>query len=63
MAECRRARETGKPGAWVRRRGEAAWPNARQANGLFSPATREAEQGRPSGPCRIQSASASKLMS
>lgn len=43
----RRAREAGKPGVWLQRRGEAAWPNARQAIGLFSPATRAAEQGRP----------------
>ena len=44
-----RAREAGKPGAWVRRRGEAAWPNARRTEGPFSPATREAELGRPQG--------------
>ena len=44
-----RAREAGKPGAWVRRRGEAAWPNARRTEGPFSPSTREAEQGRPQG--------------
>ena len=40
-----RAREAGKPGCRVRRRGEAAWPNARRTEGPFSPATREAEQG------------------
>lgn len=45
----RRAREAGKPGAWVQRRGEAAWPNARRTEGPFSPATRAAEQGRPTG--------------
>ncbi|MEP3039527.1 MAG: hypothetical protein ABJO97_12655, partial [Roseibium sp.] len=44
-----RAREAGKPGRRVRRRGEAAWPNARRTEGPFSPATREAEQGRPQG--------------
>jgi len=48
-AEERRAREAGKPGCRVRRRGEAAWPNARRTEGPFSPATREAEQGRPRG--------------
>jgi len=47
VAERRRARETGKPGRQVRRRGKAAWPHARRAAGPFSPATREAEQGRP----------------
>ena len=47
------AREAGKPGAWVRRRGEAAWPNARRAEGPFSPETREAEQGRPQGHGRV----------
>lgn len=30
-----RAREAGKPGAWVQRRGEAAWPNARRTEGPF----------------------------
>ena len=49
MAETRRARETGKPGRQVRRRGKAAWPHARRTAGPFSPVTREAEQGRPSG--------------
>jgi hypothetical protein len=44
-----RAREAGKPGRRVQRRGEAAWPNARRTEGPFSPATREAEQGRPQG--------------
>jgi len=44
-----RAREAGKPGAWVQRRGEAAWPNARRTEGPFSPAKREAELGRPTG--------------
>ena len=42
----RRAREAGKPGIWARRRGEAAWPNARRTEGPFSLATREAELGR-----------------
>ena len=42
-----RAREAGKPGRRVQRRGEAAWPNARRSEGPFSPATREADQGRP----------------
>ncbi|GHG90091.1 hypothetical protein GCM10010961_20260 [Pseudodonghicola xiamenensis] len=45
----RRARETGKPGRRVLRRGEAAWPNARRTEGPFSPVTRAAERGRPSG--------------
>ena len=31
----RRARETGKPGCRVRRRDEAAWPNARSAEGRY----------------------------
>jgi hypothetical protein len=31
----RRARETGKPGCRTRRRGEAAWPNARSARGRY----------------------------
>jgi hypothetical protein len=31
------------------RRGKAAWPHARRTAGPFSPATREAEQGRPLG--------------
>ena len=44
-----RAREAGKPGCLVQRRGEAAWPNARRTEGPFSPATPEAEQGRPQG--------------
>lgn len=44
-----RAREADKSGAWVQRRGEAAWPNARRTEGPFSPATREAELGRPEG--------------
>jgi len=44
-----RAREAGKPGCQARRRGEAAWPNARRTEGPFSTATREAEQGRPTG--------------
>ncbi|MEP4986839.1 MAG: hypothetical protein ABJV68_03970, partial [Paracoccaceae bacterium] len=43
------AREAGKPGCQARRRGEAAWPNARRTEGPFSPATREAELGRPTG--------------
>ena len=47
-----RAREAGKPGCRVLRRGEAAWPNARRTEGPFSPATREAEQGRPQGLCQ-----------
>ena len=41
-----RAREAGKPGCQARRRGEAAWPNARRTEGPFSPATREAKMGR-----------------
>ena len=49
VAGSRRARETGKPGRQVRRRGKAAWPHARRTAGPFSPATREAEQGRPLG--------------
>jgi len=49
VAGSRRARETGKPGRQVRRRGKAAWPHARRTAGPFSPATRAAEQGRPSG--------------
>jgi len=49
VAERRRARETGKPGHTVRHRGKAAWPHARRTAGPFSPATREAERGRPSG--------------
>ena len=49
VAGSRRARETGKPGRRVRRRGKAAWPHARQASGLCSPATRAAEQERPLG--------------
>lgn len=49
MAGSRRARETGKPGRQVRRRGKAAWPHARRTAGPFSPATREAEQERPLG--------------
>jgi len=49
VAERRRARETGKRGPKVRHRGKAAWPHARRTAGPFSPATREAEQGRPSG--------------
>ncbi|MCR9140523.1 MAG: hypothetical protein NXI27_31540, partial [Alphaproteobacteria bacterium] len=44
-----RAREAGKPGCRVRRRGEAAWPNARRTEGPFSPATWRTEQGRPTG--------------
>jgi hypothetical protein len=44
-----RAREAGKPGCQVLRRGEAAWPNARRTEGPFSTATRAAEQGRPTG--------------
>lgn len=44
-----RAREAGKPGCQARRRGEAAWPNARRTEGPFSTATREAERGRPTG--------------
>jgi len=44
-----RAREAGKPGCQARRRGEAAWPNARRTEGPFSLATREAEQGKPEG--------------
>ena len=44
-----RAREAGKPGRQAQRRGEAAWPNARRTEGPFSPATREAELGRPQG--------------
>ena len=49
MAERRRARETGKRGPKVRHRGKAAWPHARRTAGPFSPATHEAEQGRPLG--------------
>ena len=49
VAGSRRARETGKPGRQVRRRGKAAWPHARRTAGPFSPATREAKQGRPLG--------------
>ena len=40
------ARRAGREAA-EQRRGEDACPNARQAIGLFSPATRAAEQGRP----------------
>ena len=40
------ARRAGREAA-EQRRGEDACPNARQAKGLFSPATRAAEQGRP----------------
>jgi hypothetical protein len=46
VTETRRARETGKTGHTVRHRGKAAWPHARRTAGPFSPATREAEQGR-----------------
>ena len=49
VAEAHRAREAGKPGPTVRHRGKAAWPHARRTAGTFSPATREAERGRPSG--------------
>ena len=49
VAGPRRARETGKPGRQVRRRGKAAWPHARRTAGPFSPVTREAEQVRPLG--------------
>jgi len=49
VAGSRRARETGKPGHQVRRRGKAAWPHARRTAGPFSPVTRGAEQGRPLG--------------
>lgn len=49
VAETRRARETCKPGPTAQRRGKAAWPHARRTAGPFSPATREAEQGRPTG--------------
>lgn len=49
VAESRRARETGKPGRQVRRRGKAAWPHTRRTAGPFSLATREAEQVRPLG--------------
>ena len=49
VAGSRRARETGKPGRQVRRRGKAAWPHARRTAGPFSPATRAAERGRPLG--------------
>ena len=42
-----RAREAGKPGCRVQRRGEAEWPDARRTEGPFSPATRVAERGRP----------------
>lgn len=49
-----RAREAGKPECQARRRGEAAWPNARRTEGPFSPATREAELGRPQGKLELR---------
>ncbi|MGB5865295.1 MAG: hypothetical protein WBG95_13460 [Sulfitobacter sp.] len=49
VAGSRRARETGKPGRQVRRRGKAAWPHARRTAGPFSPVTRTAEQVSPLG--------------
>ena len=54
-AEEERAREAGKPECQARRRGEAAWPNARRTEGPFSPATREAELGRPQGKLELRS--------
>ena len=54
-AEEGRAREAGKPRCQAQRRGEAAWPNARRTEGPFSTATREAEQGRPTGSNHIRS--------
>ena len=39
----------------MQRRGEAAWPNARRTEGPFSPATREAELGRPQGKLELRS--------
>ena len=41
----RRARETGKPGAWALRRGEAAWPNARSARGRYLPCDTRSRAG------------------
>ncbi|QEW23705.1 hypothetical protein LA6_005943 (plasmid) [Marinibacterium anthonyi] len=41
----RRAREAGKPGVWARRRGEAAWPNARSAKGRYLPCDTRSRAG------------------